>query len=282
MTNMRKSNILILRKLKAGDFLEHEVLIGTVKSKRQFEINFSEKFYHIPEAVVPKNMMPVEYIALYLPSGTFGDEDGCIRYYGKVSETKIVKRGEITSLPSKNPEMSYYKFEIEEWKKLEFPIIRECGGIYAKAFTSFEKLLSAKKLSDIVNTEYAVAKKKKHSGFKPEEIEKIEITRDPVGVKLLAKRVNEAAGKEKILPVQITKYLLDNGYLALSFDEKTKSLNRVATEKGMEIGIESFWEINKYFREYSKNYYNENAQKFVVEHLNEMVMISADEAYKNN
>lgn len=282
MTNMHKRNILILRKLKAGDFLEHEVLIGTVKSKKQFEINFSEKFYHIPEAVVPKNMMPVEYIALYLPSGTFGDEDGCIRYYGKVSETKIVKRGEITSLPSKNPEMSYYKFEIEEWKKLEFPIIRECGGIYAKAFTSFEKLLSAKKLSDIVNTEYAVAKKKKHSGFKPEEIEKIEITRDPVGVKLLAKRINEAAGKEKILPVQITKYLLDNGYLVLSFDEKTRSLNRVATEKGMEIGIESFWEINKYFREYSKNYYNENAQKFVVEHLNEMVMISADEAYKNN
>lgn len=282
MTNMHKRNILILRKLKAGDFLEHEVLIGTVKSKKQFEINFSEKFYHIPEAVVPKNMMPVEYIALYLPSGTFGDEDGCIRYYGKVSETKIVKRGEITSLPSKNPEMSYYKFEIEEWKKLEFPIIRECGGIYAKAFTSLEKLLSAKKLSDIVNTEYAIAKKKKHSGFKPEEIEKIEITRDPVGVKLLAKRINEAAGKEKILPVQITKYLLDNGYLALSFDEKTKSLNRIATEKGMEIGIESFWEINKYFREYSKNYYNENAQKFVVEHLNEMVMISADEAYKNN
>ena len=225
--------------------MEHAVLIGTVKSKKQFEVNFSEKFYHIPEAVVPKNMLPVEYIALYLPAGTFGDEDGCIRYYGKISETKIVKRDEITSLPSKNPEMSYYKFEIEEWKKLEFPIIRECGGIYAKAFTSLEKLLSAKKLSDIVNTEYAVAKRIKQYGFKPEEIEKIEITRDPVGVKLLAKRINDAAGKEKIVPVQITKYLLENGYLKLSFDEKTKSLNRVPTEKGMRVGIESFWEINK-------------------------------------
>lgn len=262
--------------------MEHAVLIGTVKSKKQFEVNFSEKFYHIPEAVVPKNMLPVEYIALYLPAGTFGDEDGCIRYYGKISETKIVKRDEITSLPSKNPEMSYYKFEIEEWKKLEFPIIRECGGIYAKAFTSLEKLLSAKKLSDIVNTEYAVAKKIKQYGFKPEEIEKIEITRDPVGVKLLAKRINDAAGKEKIVPVQITKYLLENGYLKLSFDEKTKSLNRVPTEKGMRVGIESFWEINKYYREYSKNYYNEKAQKFIIEHLNEIVMISIEEAYKNN
>ena len=282
MTNIIKKDILALRKFKAGENLEHEVLIGTVKSKNQFEVNFSEKFYHIPEAVVPKNMMPVEYIALYLPAGTFGDEDGCIRYYGKISETKIVKRDEITSLPSKNPEMSYYKFEIEEWKKLEFPIIRECGGIYAKAFTSLEKLLSAKKLSDIVNTEYAVAKRIKQYGFKPEEIEKIEITRDPGGVKLLAKRINDAAGKEKIVPVQITKYLLENGYLKLSFDEKTKSLNRVPTEKGMRVGIESFWEINKYYREYSKNYYNEKAQKFIIEHLNEIVMISIEEAYKNN
>ena len=282
MTNIIKKDILALRKFKAGENLEHEVLIGTVKSKNQFEVNFSEKFYHIPEAVVPKNMMPVEYIALYLPAGTFGDEDGCIRFYGKISETKIVKRGEITSIPSKNPEMKYYKFEIEEWKRLENPIIRECGGIYAKAFTSLEKLISATKLSDIVNTEYAVAKKIKYSGFKPEELEKIEVSKDPVGVKLLAKRINDAAGKEKIIPVQITKYLLQNGYLRLSFDEKTKSLNRVPTEKGMEIGIESFWEINKFYREYSKNYYNEKAQKFIIEHLNEIIMISVDEAYKNN
>ena len=92
--------------------LEHEVLIGTVKNKKQFEVNFAEKFYHIPEAVVPKNMMPVEYVALYLPAGTFGDEDGCIRFYGKISATKIVKREEITSIPSNNPNIMYYKFNI--------------------------------------------------------------------------------------------------------------------------------------------------------------------------
>ena len=262
--------------------LEHEVLIGTVKNKKQFEVNFAEKFYHIPEAVVPKNMMPVEYVALYLPAGTFGDEDGCIRFYGKISATKIVKREEITSIPSNNPNIMYYKFEIEEWKRLENPIIRECGGIYAKAFTSLEKLLSATKLSEIVNTEYAVAKKIRHSGFKPEDLQKIEVTKDPVGVKLLTKRINEAVGKEKIIPVQITRYLLEKGFLKLSFDEKTKSLNRVASEKGAEIGIESFWEVNKFYREYSKNYYNEKAQRFVIDHLNEIIMISADEAYKNN
>lgn len=262
--------------------LEHEVLIGTVKNKKQFEINFSEKFYHIPVAIVPKNMLPVEYIALYLPSGTFGDEDGCIRFYGKISEAKIIKREEIENIPSKNYGMDYYRFEVEEWKRLENPIIRECGGIYAKAFTSLEKLLSATKLSDIVNTEYAVAKKIKYSGFKPEELEKVETSKDPVGVKLLAKRINEAAGKEKIIPVQITRYLLDKGYLRIMFDPKTKSINRVPSEKGLSIGIENFWEINRYYREYSKNYYSEEAQRFVIEHLNEIIMISVSEAYKNN
>lgn len=282
LTKKLKKNIFKLRKLKAGENLEHEVLIGTVKSQKQFEVNYSEKFYHIPAAVVPKNMLPVEYIALYLPAGTFGDEDGCIRFYGKICGAEIIKREEIENIPSVNYGMDYYRFEVEEWKRLEFPIIRECGGIYAKAFTSLEKLLSAKKLSDIVDTEYAVAKKIRRSGFKPEETERIEVTKDPVGVKLLAKRINDAAGKEKITPVQITKYLLENEFLRLSYDEKTKSLNRVPTEKGIKTGIENFWEINKYYREYSKNYYSEEAQKFVISKLNEIIMISVDEAYKNN
>lgn len=265
-----------------GYIMEHEVLIGTVKNKKQFEVNFAEKFYHIPEAVVPKDMLPVEYVALYLPAGTFGDEDGCIKFFGRVVKTELVRRGEITSIPARNPDMTYYRFDIEEWKKLESPIVRECGGIYAKAFTSLEKLLSAKKLSDIVNTERAVARKIKSRGFKPEELEKIETTKDPVGVKLLAKRINEAAGKEKVVPVQITKYLLENGYLEIAFDEKTKTENRVPTEKGAALGIENFWEINRFYREYSKNYYSEAAQKFIIGHLNEIILITIDEAYKNN
>lgn len=261
--------------------MEHEVLIGTVKNRKQFEVNFEKKFYHIPEAVLPKDMLPVEYIALYLPAGTFGDEDGCIRYYGKIIKTQIIKRKEIEELPSKNGEMLYYRFDVEEWKRLDTPIIRECGGIYAKAFTSLEKLLSAKKLSEIVNTERAVAKKVKNYGFTAEEMAKVEVSKDPVGVKLLTKRINESAGKEKILPVQITKYLLEKGYLKISFDEKTGTENRIPTDKGIGLGIENFWEINKFYREYSKNYYSETAQRFIISHLNEIILITIDEAYKN-
>lgn len=261
--------------------MEHEVLIGTVKNIEQFNVNYNEKFYHMPEAVIPKNMLPVKFIALYFPYGTFGDKNGCIKYYGKVKEMKLIKRAEITSLPSKNPEMMYYKFEIEEWLELKKPIIREVGGVYTKAFTSLDKLLSAENLSDIVNNERAKAKKIKDCGFSQKDLEKIEISKDPVGVKIIARRANKVAGIEKVTAVQITKYLLEKGYLKTETDEKTNTENRVPTELGAGLGIENFWEINKYYREYSKNYYGELAQRFIIAHLNDIVVIPMDEAYRN-
>lgn len=265
--------------------MEHEVLIGTVKNRLQLEVNLNEKFYHIPEAVIPKNMLPVEYIALYLPANTFGDGgESCIKYYGKVAAAKVVRRSEITSLPTGNGNINYYKFEVEEWLPLPNNIARERGGIYAKAFTSLEKLLSAKTLSDIVDTGRAPVRKSAKPyvhGFTDEELAKIRISDDPVGAKMIALRANEAAGTEKVTAVQITKYLLKNGYLEVEFDEKSESEIRVPTEKGKAIGIENFWEINKYYREYNKNYYSKNAQQFVIDHLNEIVMIRIKDAFKN-
>ena len=41
------------------------VLIGKVKNKHQLTVNLEERFYHIPEAVMVKSMLPVEYVALY-------------------------------------------------------------------------------------------------------------------------------------------------------------------------------------------------------------------------
>lgn len=263
--------------------MEHRVLVGTVKNERQLEVNLNEKFYHIPKAVVPEKMLPVGYVALYLPAGVFGEdgEKSCIKYYGKIAETRVVRRSEITSLPSQNGDVNYYKFEIEEWLPLPNQIERDVGGIYAKAFTSLEDLLSAKKISEITNGRKTERRKLYKHGFSDEEISKICTTDDPVGVKMIASRANEAAGREKVTAVQISKYLLQNGFLEIEHDEKTDTDVRVPTEKGSALGIENFWEINKYYEEYSKNYYSKAAQQFIVEHLNEIVMIKASEAFKN-
>ncbi len=264
--------------------MEHEVLIGTVKNRPQLEVNLKEKFYHIPEAVIPKNMLPVEYIALYLPSGAFGKESGGIKYYGRVKVVNVIRRGEISSLPSRNSNIMYYKFDVDEWLPLQNGISCERGGIYTKAFTSLDKLFSAKKLSDIVNTGRVPVRKMKKAAtrsFTKEELNRIKVSEDPVGAKQVALRANEAAGKERVTAVQITKYLLKTGYLEIEFDEKSESEIRVPSEKGKELGIENFWEINKYYREYNKNYYNRNAQQFIIDHLNDIVMVKMSDAFKN-
>lgn len=262
--------------------MEHEVLIGTVKNKMQFEVNLNEKFYHIPEAVIPKNMFPVKYVALYIPLSVLKDENAsCIPYYGEVESIELVEREKITSLPTHNANLKYYKINVKEWINLPNKITRVCGSIYAKAFTTLDSLLGAKDLSDLINTRYAEIRKIRSCGFTKKELESIETTKDPVGIKLLTARINKAAGCEKILPVQISKYLLEHGYLEMEFDEKTKTNNRVASDSGKILGIETFWEINKYYREYCKNYYNIDAQKFIIEHLNEIVLIKRSFAYKN-
>ena len=42
--------------------MTNKVLIGKVKNELQLKVNLEEKFYHIPEAVMPKNMLPVGYV----------------------------------------------------------------------------------------------------------------------------------------------------------------------------------------------------------------------------
>ena len=38
--------------------MTNKVLIGKVKNELQLKVNLEEKFYHIPEAVMPKNILP--------------------------------------------------------------------------------------------------------------------------------------------------------------------------------------------------------------------------------
>ncbi len=282
MTRKIQKGILIIANGNGGGKMNQKLLIGTVKNENQLQINLEKCFYHIPKTVVPEKEMPVDYVALYLPQHIHeSEEKGCIPYYGEVSSIELVPRAEIPVLPFQNPEMLYYKISVKEWKPVPEKIVRGCGSIYTKVFTDLQKLLEAKELSDIVDVSYFEEKKIRSCGFSDEELQRIEISDDPIGIKLLTQKINQAAGREKLLPVQISKYLLEQGYLEMEFDEQTGKSNRVASEKGRELGIECFWELNKYYREYCKNYYGPRAQKFIIDHLNDIIFIDREEAYSN-
>jgi hypothetical protein len=106
--------------LASTDFSKLDVLIGTVRSDEQFDYCMTSHTYYIPAKTVTPEELPVRVVALY--------EEGLsrragIKRYGVVTDTRVVKRGDIPVTMSRgNPDETYYLFSVESWNYLETPI----------------------------------------------------------------------------------------------------------------------------------------------------------------
>lgn len=108
----------IISNFETAKFGDKNVLVGVVKTKTQFEINISKKFYYIPQRFIEKT--DIKYIALYQSKSLFACDSG-IKYYGEVKKVTLAKRDDIKEIPKESPEL-YYRFDIKEWLTLENPI----------------------------------------------------------------------------------------------------------------------------------------------------------------
>ena len=136
-------------------YIGKNVLVGCMSRKEQLEIALNHRFYHTPLENIThhKLLTQLEYVALYQSNKFFGktDEVVGVKYYGKIVDWKIVKRGEITVIPSKHnpPDKLYVVFEIEKWETRERVILPGGHGIRSVAFTSkyiFDRALEVAEL----------------------------------------------------------------------------------------------------------------------------------------
>ena len=106
--------------LAAVDFTRLNVLIGTLRSDGQFDYCMEEKAYYVPAKTVTPADLPVSVIALYEEGLT---RRAGIKRYGRVTDTRVVKRSDIPVPMSRpNPEETYYLFSVESWEYLATPI----------------------------------------------------------------------------------------------------------------------------------------------------------------
>ena len=106
--------------LGAVDFTRMDVLIGTVRSDEQFDYCMESKTYYIPAKTVTPSDLPVAFVALYEEGLT---RKAGIKRYGRVTDTRVVKRRDIPVPMSRpNPEETYYLFAVESWEYLPHPI----------------------------------------------------------------------------------------------------------------------------------------------------------------
>ena len=120
--------------LAAVDFTRLNVLIGTLRSDGQFDYCMEEKAYYVPAKTVTPADLPVSIIALYEEGLT---RRAGIKRYGRVTDTRVVKRSDIPVPMSRpNPDEAYYLFFVADWVYLEHPIAIQDTARGKPMFTS--------------------------------------------------------------------------------------------------------------------------------------------------
>ena len=107
-----------------------------------------------------------------------------------------------------------------------------------------------------------------------EEINNIELSAEPVQIRNFCEKINGLIDQEKMRRLNVTafgKWLAKNGYLAVELLDGKE--NKIATPKGESVGIST--ELRSYGeRRYYALTYNIEAQRFLLEHLAEIIEIS--------
>ena len=123
----------IEERLAKVDWSRRDVLIGTFRSRNQFDICLKNKFYYIPAERVKDDNLPIHYVAMFQTPRIFSDAAG-IYYYGEVLRTARVRRSSIREVPMThgNPDDLYYRFVIRRWIQLDRSILpKELGFVHA-------------------------------------------------------------------------------------------------------------------------------------------------------
>ena len=102
--------------------------------------------------------------------------------------------------------------------------------------------------------------------------DKIVLSEKPISISELCYSLNDyvANGMKRIRATQITNWLTNKGYLVVEEWGDNQYLKK-PTDKGIELGIAFLEKKNKYGNVYGVNQYDLNAQKFVIDNLENII-----------
>lgn len=101
---------------------------------------------------------------------------------------------------------------------------------------------------------------------------KVVISDTPISISAFCYILNAYtySGMKKIHASQITKWLLNEGYLCCKIWRRDKYI-KTPTVKGKELGISSIVRENEFGNSYEVNLYSANAQRFILDNLEAIV-----------
>lgn len=131
------------------EFTKRNVLVGTIRRREQLSVNLTHKFYHIPMSELISGS-GLEYVAIYQSKNLFRENTDVngITYYGRITNSAIVKRRDIQEIPSSSNE-EYMRFDVDRWQKIEPHIqIREISP-QVSLKTSYYQFANARFINEL-------------------------------------------------------------------------------------------------------------------------------------
>jgi len=125
-------------------------LVAIVPNKKDWKILKEKHWYRIPVKSAPKIVTQLRYLAFYQPK-IFREEKWAVNYYAKIKDLEIVKRLELLPDEAKHIRAmdDYYKFTIEELKRLPHPIPSKRWRRIVFIPTTLDRLMNAKEINDL-------------------------------------------------------------------------------------------------------------------------------------
>jgi hypothetical protein len=122
---------------------EKIILVGVIKNRRDLKILLKENWYRIPLRYAPKRGF--HYLAFYQPL-FFGRQGKCIRYYARVLNRRVVKRGDLLLDEPEHPRAGdyYLRVRVGKIKKLPQPIRNIIPRRISFGFTTLNHFLKSK------------------------------------------------------------------------------------------------------------------------------------------
>lgn len=125
----------------------------------------------------------------------------------------------------------------------------------------------------LTSNKTSIDKRKKSVFFISEKDKhKILISKEPIPISTFVYSINEHVHSDKmkkLKAVQITSWLVKQGYLK-EIEHTDGKKFKITTDKSEAIGISSEKRMSKSGRNYDVNFYNEAAQHFILDHINEI------------
>ncbi|WP_223070239.1 restriction endonuclease-like protein [Paenibacillus caui] len=130
------------------------VLVGSLRDVSQLQVMLHHNIYHMPLKNLSdtKILTQLEYIAMCQSRKTFESTGQTgIHYYGKIKDWQVIRRGEIKERPARpgTENELYVKFTLEQWEKLERPIVLGGQRIYTLLYTTKYMLDRALEIAEL-------------------------------------------------------------------------------------------------------------------------------------